>query len=121
MIETLQFMFRNASVKNATIYIIGAILGIVLSDIVIDGWQGIAALSRDFVIVLPISIGIILIVYYANAKGKVEGILDGTTKERKKWINWYKRHKEELKEQGIEFEAPDSSMLQCPRCGGHHD
>lgn len=121
MIKTLQFMVRNASAKNATIYIIGAILGIILSDIIIGGWQGIAALSSDFVVVLPISIGIILILCYANAKGKVEGILDGTAKERKRWRNWYKRHKEEIKKHGIEFEAPDSSMLQCPRCEGHHD
>ncbi len=121
MIKTLQFMVRNASTKNATIYIIGATLGIVLSDIIIDGWQGIAALSSDFVVVFPISIGVILILCYANAKGKVEGILDGTAKERKKWRNWYKRHKEKIKEHEIEFKAPDSSMLQCPRCGGHHD
>lgn len=121
MIKTLQFMVRNASAKNATLYIIGAVLGIVLSDIIIDGWQGIAVLSRDFVVVFPISIAIILILCYAHAKGKVEGILDGTAKERKKWRTWYKRHKEEIKEQGIEFEALDSSMLKCPRCGGQHD
>ncbi len=101
MIETLQFMFRNASVKNATLYIVGATFGIILSDIIIDGWQGIARALKRFHCGFSYFIGIILILCYANAKGKVEGILEGTTKERNKWRNWYKRHKE--KSQNMEL------------------
>ena len=72
MKKTLLFMIQNISVRNATLYIIGAILGIVLSDIIINGWQGIAELSREFIMAFPISIGIIFIILYINAKGKMD-------------------------------------------------
>ena len=121
MIKTLQFMIRNASVKNVTTYIIGAVLGVVISNTIFGGWPGIAEFSREFVVVFPFSIGIILMFSYTYSKGKMDGIVDGTATERKTWKAWYKRHQEEIKEHDIKFDKPTPSMLQCPRCGGHHD
>ena len=121
MIKTLLFMIRNASVKNVILYMVGAAIGVVVSVVMSDSWQGMAEFSRDFVIVFPISIGIILAFSYVYSKGKMDGILDGTATERKTWKAWYKRHQEEIKEHGIKVEEPTPSMLQCPRREGHHD
>lgn len=66
-------MIRNLTMKTTMYYIAGAAFGSIVFNIILNGWRSYTELSRDFIIVFPVSMGIIFVGLYINANGKMEG------------------------------------------------
>lgn len=124
MKNTVQFMIRQFSITRFVLTVFAWVIGSLFAAFVVElfsNWTNMETTLHTYRDVLLITGVLLCIGAYENAKGKIQGINEGTFNERETWTNWYKRHQEKIKEHKMEFKEPTESELACPKCGGTHD